>query len=150
MILKQLMIMPPLAMDDAGVRHSILRTEVEVLLEAQEHRLRDELERIDRYKDSLLNLKDLVLKIGSSSSILTPESLSQRFDALESRIKAELALLANLLNLMTTNAQPVQTGVQRGEGIGVVIGGSSKVSIGGNGSLKGDHDVKVIGKVINT
>lgn len=69
---------------------------------------------------------------------------------MDSTLKAELDPLANLLNLIPTNAPPVQTEVQGGEGIGVGISGISKVSMGGNGSSKGDDDAKVIVKVITT
>ncbi|CAI9282806.1 unnamed protein product [Lactuca saligna] len=69
-----------------------------------------DLQNFSKVEDFLHNLKDLVSKIGLSSSLLTPESLAQRFDALESTLKAELAQLANLMNLIPTNASPVQTG----------------------------------------
>ncbi|CAI9275185.1 unnamed protein product [Lactuca saligna] len=95
----------------------------------------DKIEELDtksfsKIEDSFINLNDLVSKISSSSSLITPNSLSQKFAALESILKAELDPLANLLNLMSTTAPPIQTRVQGGEGIGVSIGVSSKVSMG--------------------
>ncbi|CAI9262167.1 unnamed protein product [Lactuca saligna] len=83
-----------------------------------------------KIEDSLINLNDLVSKIGSSSSLINHDSLFQKFASLESTLKAELAPLSKLLNLMPMNAPPVQTGVQGREGIGDSIAVSSKVSMG--------------------
>lgn len=75
-------------------------------------------------------LKDLMSKSGSSSSSLfTPECLTQKFSFLELTIHNELAPLVKLLPLMPTGAPPVVTRVKGGEERNVSIGKSE----GGSG-----------------
>ncbi|CAI9300260.1 unnamed protein product [Lactuca saligna] len=67
--------------------------------------------------DELLgSFNKLLSKLGSSSqSSSSQESFSKIFCSLESTLKADLAPLLKLVNLMPSNASPVRIGVQGGE-----------------------------------
>lgn len=104
-------------------------------------------------KELLGNLKKLSFEVGtSSSSLITPESLSQKFMSLESTIKVKLPPLMKFINLMPTNSPLVHTKVQgeeRSVGIKTSVGmGLSKVT--DSGSFKNGDDGKVAGKVMLT
>ncbi|CAI9269843.1 unnamed protein product [Lactuca saligna] len=91
----------------AGISHdfSIIHTKVYIIVAAITNVVKwyqslilkvDKIAEVDtqsfsKVEASLINLNDLVSKIGSSSSLITPDSLFQKFDALESTLKAELA-----------------------------------------------------------
>lgn len=70
------------------------------------------------------------------------------FSSFEASIKAEIAPLLKLINLLSINAPPVRTGVQRGER-NVTIGMGSIVGMGSSKSKDGS-DMKVVGKVMST
>ena len=52
--------------------------------------------------------------VSSSSTLLTPEFLTQKFHLLESSIHNELAQLRKFANYKSMNVPPIDTGVQRG------------------------------------
>lgn len=64
----------------------------------------------EKIEETLGNLKDLILKFGSSLSS-TPESLSKKFMSLESTIKADMDPLLKFISLMPIDAPPVRTRV---------------------------------------
>lgn len=108
----------------------------------------DEVNSFGSIKKVLVELKALVLKFGFVSSLLiTPELLSEKFQLLESTIQKELAPLAEPINLMPTNAPPVNTWMKGGDMGGVGIG--LKFGTRGSGSSRIDDDAKVA-KVLTT
>ena len=102
-----------------------------------------------KIEEILGNLKELISKLGSvPQSSISLDSLSTMFSSLETSIKANLAPLLKLINLMPTNAPPVHTRVQGGKKKTNVGMSSSKVV--GSGSLKDGYDVKFFRKVMST
>lgn len=83
-------------------------------------------------------LKEMVSKSGSSS-LITPEFLTQKFCLFETTLQKELAPLSQLISLLPTNAPPVVTWVQGGE--------RRPVSKGEGASGRTKEEVKVVGKV---
>ncbi|CAI9263343.1 unnamed protein product [Lactuca saligna] len=135
-----------------------LRTKVDIIVDAVtkviecytslapkiEKKAEVDVQAFEKMDKLLTDLKDLVSK-SSSSSLLTPEFLTQKFRLLESSIHNELAPIAKLANLMPTDAPPVSTEVQEGERKSV--GMSSRTVKGEGASGKTEGDAKVVGIV---
>ena len=92
-----------------------------------------------KMEELLGSLKVLVSQITvSPSSSISLESISRLFSSLESNLKAKLAPILKLANLMPLDAPPVKTRVQGGD------------KVGASGLSKDGDGQKVVGKVFST
>ncbi|CAI9277412.1 unnamed protein product [Lactuca saligna] len=105
---------------DAGSRNNVTRIEVDVMLKAQELRLKAMMDQMNKSNELQAEVEEMILKPGIPPSlIVSQDSISQMISSSETCLKDVFDPLLNFINLMPTSALLVSTGVQGGEkGVG--------------------------------